>query len=72
MPRGLTIPIVTTATRLVFTDWSLNVTGWRSYGDLRFLLISILKHLTNGFNGIGSLVVGGLSVEFIQRRFEIR
>jgi hypothetical protein len=37
-----------------------------------FLLLSYRKHLTNVPKGNGSLGVGGLSVEFIQWRFEIR
>jgi hypothetical protein len=73
-PSGLTTPTAVTATREValflFPELVLGIWTKKSVRDFYCFLDGSI--LLVGRSGNGSLEVGGLSVEFIQWRFEIR
>ena len=74
-PSGLTTPAAVTATRGVtlfpFPRLLLGIFWQRSWARDFYCFLN-RSILLVGRNGNGSLEVGGLSVEFIQWRFEIR
>jgi len=74
-PSGLTTPAAVTATRVVtlfpFPELISGILGKRRWSAIFYCFLNG-SILVMGRNGNGSLEVGGLSVEFIQWRFEIR